>query len=89
MDKYILTRFDCGHEIQFVTGNSIEFIRDVIDSSSPDFLREGYAVYETRCVERGPWPIKKEKSMSDYDWQDSWALTEDKEYYEGLMGIRK
>ena len=87
MDKYILTRFDCGHEIQFATGNSIEFIRDVIDSSSPEFLREGYAVYETRCVQRGM--PKRDITMTDYDWQDSWALTEDKEYYEGLMGFRK
>ena len=83
MDKFILTRFDCGREVQIASGNTLEGMRSIVDNSSPGIFNEGYAIYETHLVERG----KPERN--DYDWQDSWALTEDREYYENLMGIRR
>jgi hypothetical protein len=55
-------------------------MRAIADNS---LFSEGHAIYETRLVEYG------DPRENDYDWQDSWALTEDREYYEGLMGLRK
>jgi hypothetical protein len=80
MDKFILTRFENGRVVQVASGNTLESMRAIADNS---LFSEGHAIYETRLVEYG------DPRENDYDWQDSWALTEDREYYEGLMGLRK
>ena len=80
--KYVLKRIENGREVTTVEGDSLPGMQEIVKSSNGLF-KEGYVIYEMRPVEYGT-PEK-----DDYDWQDSWALTEDREYYENLMGIKR
>ena len=51
--KYYLYNYENGREHLIAQGSTKESVRSIVENS-PDFFKNGYAIYEANVVVRGP-----------------------------------